>query len=98
MEELLRDYLHTEIVINAFNELVSIDDMDNEIIIASNAKYFIQGYFEGRRVVSPSSDWDPQKETMIRVSGAEYVKYVFANDYDLALVEIIGEIERWRSL
>jgi hypothetical protein len=92
MKEILKDYLHTSIVINAFDEIISTDDYDNETILASNAKRHIEQYFDGRLVHVNSPDGDPQEETMERVSGTEYIEYMFGNDYDVALEEIINEI------
>lgn len=55
-----------------------------------DAKSFIEEYFEGEEVCTNPNEPDPCKEEVEKVTGEQYVRYVFDSDYSKAFKEITG--------
>lgn len=93
MKEILNKIKNSEdsdFVINGFNEIVSVNDFDEEVILFFNAKRAIEDFFEGNKLPVHDPSGDPQLESSIAVSGKEYIESVFDKNYDDALEYIVG--------
>lgn len=61
---------------------------DDDGYISKEADSLIAEFFEGREIPENPNEYDPEKMNYIPVSGLEYIKYRFNNDFNLALQEI----------
>ena len=82
-----------EIVINAFNEIISVDEFDTEKIIANDAKYVIDDFYNNAQINIPHTSGNPELETEEKVEGWEYINYEFEGSYDKALEDIISRVK-----
>lgn len=92
MKEILNKIKNSEdndFVINGFNEIVSVNDFDEEVILFFNAKRAIEDFFDGTKLPLHDSSGDPRLESNVAVSGKEYIESVFDKNYDDALEHIV---------
>jgi len=78
------------IVINAFNEIISVDEFDTEKIIANDAKYIIDDFYDNAQINIPHPSGNPELETEEKVEGWEYINYEFEGSYDKALEDMVN--------
>jgi predicted glycosyltransferase len=92
MEELIekiKEHTDSSIVINGFNEIIAVNDLDEETILHNNATRAIESFFDKLKVHSNHPSGDPQLEAFVTVSGKEYVELMFNKSYDDALEYIV---------
>lgn len=79
-----------QFAINAFNEIISVDEFDVETIIANNALRIIDDFYDNTKITIPHPSGNPDFETDEKVEGWEYINYEFEGSYDKALEDIVS--------
>ena len=83
--EKIEQYKGCQIVINAFDEIIAINELNEETIVYSDASKTLEKVFNNRKINLYDPALDPGLEETKVISGKEYIKLMFNGDYDEAL-------------
>lgn len=83
--EKIEQYEGCQIIINAFDEIIAVNELDEETIVYSDAKKVINKVFDNQKIYITDPSVQPILENIKVVSGKEYIEIMFNGDYDDAL-------------